>query len=1374
MKNRLKSFIEGIRETCYQDDNAIIDNFNSSVTSYSRFQELLNGQEEQLAGQHLRDAGNKLYSTCEWTYKNYLNRRYLELGKNGELNSDEVDTKRAILASKDPRFCNIGYLAKEMKSHANPHLESSGIDLELVGSAARSVNNDPKHNGKIPDPALYLQALEQVRKLIKVYIDESAELKAINDLISGGNNVWAEFIEKCDNFSEYNSYILICGSVQDREKAAALFKIKWDMVIDMDASSDESGLAVLYQKCTDTSPWIRDLTRVESQKDFSDSAISYWIMAGGYKDRPDSLVEENDWKTWKRKYGVNLRFLLEKFHQVYTKNAKVIIFPNFNDRMLEIIVDAFDSCYGANGNLEFFALSVQSTFARIEYDNFYRINITENEFLQNLTKTYKKIPSQNEIKEILIPKEGDTPTVLSPQIYSVASDYFEIIYMGIEERESRFPENVAPENYYKGIMDISWYGLNKHFDVPRSAKNEIVHKIHKNLDEKARVLYSIQYEAGIGGTSFLRRLAWEFHTQCPTLILRRYETDKSCDILNKVYSETKLPILVFADSNNVASVDIEKLYRELRAAGFHFSIYYMQRNTNSVNNRISPMGNLKKLTRTETQDMRDILVKYATARDYSRYLDRICASDQNDDERSPFIMAMYAFDQDFHGIKSYIHEFIKDLNKPAKKILFDIALADYANGKIDVEFFSSSFENDEAESILSINGALDNLVKIYKLGNKQYFKTKYYQFATEILKQLSGSNSDIIEFSKLIDYIIEFIADSRISPYATNHDTIELLRTLFITRYEDSSADKPAFSPIIETLRKEKPEYHIGYDETTDIIVRIFEKLVEIYPEEPHFIGHLARYYFYISKNYRLGFETIDSAISASKSINGIVDPLLYHMKAMGYSSRISDEYIPNIFKCVGLKQDDIIQQTLKAAFEDAEKAFELFELARKDGKGAAGYISEINLCTNIFYMGKRLLNETDYSEFISKEVASPYLFYLDRACSLLEECKKIATDKDKTDVEEVQVRLETYKTGIERNISIWEEYLTRVVDIDRAKIRRMLARAYEIKLNKSDNEDENQRDLQRIIDLMESNIMAEPERPGNIRIWFNAIRHLKTKRPDAVLSDTASKLTRWVALADSPEAHFYRFVIKFLQAYSGSHLAEQELPKLLTAMKEKTGKLYNRTIVLEWLGNSGEGIESLINTQDYRRRNRDEENIQDDLRLLRGRINGRYYVNETHAYISAFGVEVFFNPGSTSGINKTNVNQRVKFGIGFSYDGPRAFNKSVQLLTSEDIDLDQPAKEQSISEGMAVKCEVIEINDNFVNVKIAGEKIRGSISARDGLAQGYSSANRPKIGQIIDAYAIKKGFDTKRQEEVWRLTMSEPELQPWQIKLNEYRDKRV
>ena len=86
------------------------------------------------------------------------------------------------------------------------------------------------------------------------------------------------------------------------------------------------------------------------------------------------------------------------------------------------------------------------------------------------------------------------------------------------------------------------------------------------------------------------------------------------------------------------------------------------------------------------------------------------------------------------------------------------------------------------------------------------------------------------------------------------------------------------------------------------------------------------------------------------------------------------------------------------------------------------------------------------------------------------------------------------------------------------------------------------------------------------------------------------------------------------------------------------------------------------------------------------GRISNNY-VNDSHAYLTYRGVEVYFNPSSTKGeIDSSKIHQRVKFGVGFSYDGPRAYNTSIRLLGKDEY----MEEVRPLTTGMVVKCEVV------------------------------------------------------------------------------------
>ena len=132
-------------------------------------------------------------------------------------------------------------------------------------------------------------------------------------------------------------------------------------------------------------------------------------------------------------------------------------------------------------------------------------------------------------------------------------------------------------------------------------------------------------------------------------------------------------------------------------------------------------------------------------------------------------------------------------------------------------------------------------------------------------------------------------------------------------------------------------------------------------------------------------------------------------------------------------------------------------------------------------------------------------------------------------------------------------------------------------------------------------------------------------------------------------------------------------------------------------------------------------------------------------------GVDVYFNPSATKGeISKINIGQRVRFGLGFSYDGPRAYNSSIKLLGKDEF----VEVKREIESGIAVKCEVTKNVTHYVQVRIIGFSEIGSIYVNE-LVEPYSANNRPDIGTILDGKILMKKFDNAKHCNVWQITMN-------------------
>lgn len=151
-------------------------------------------------------------------------------------------------------------------------------------------------------------------------------------------------------------------------------------------------------------------------------------------------------------------------------------------------------------------------------------------------------------------------------------------------------------------------------------------------------------------------------------------------------------------------------------------------------------------------------------------------------------------------------------------------------------------------------------------------------------------------------------------------------------------------------------------------------------------------------------------------------------------------------------------------------------------------------------------------------------------------------------------------------------------------------------------------------------------------------------------------------------------------------------------------------------------------------------------------------------AQIRAYNMEVFFSPsGQNSQSTPEDVNKKVKFILGFSYDGLRALNRSVQI-----IDCSQESEEEVLI-GKYIRCSVIgpDNSGNYLKVKLLDYRNAfGSIHSSK-LPDGkdvYDYENQ----DVFYAEVIGEKYVERESKNYFQLTLRKKELSEWQKKLLE------
>ena len=229
---------------------------------------------------------------------------------------------------------------------------------------------------------------------------------------------------------------------------------------------------------------------------------------------------------------------------------------------------------------------------------------------------------------------------------------------------------------------------------------------------------------------------------------------------------------------------------------------------------------------------------------------------------------------------------------------------------------------------------------------------------------------------------------------------------------------------------------------------------------------------------------------------------------------------------------------------------------------------------------------------------------------------------------------------------------LTARLDVYRPPVRRQLAWAYLSRAG-GDWARVSKRNLGRVVDLLSKNLEEESRAEQNIRMWMQASRF--QEEPPS-LESVIEQVHYWRSEPGVVDAAYYAYVLNALLAMDGSRLASQRYGQCLEECRELTRFRRNRDRSYEWVG-EGTGIGRLVHVSrlgEWDRESRFWENTG-PLKRVSGRVS-RINGPQAGQVELAGGIEAFFVP-ARSGFSMGSENTPVSTFLGFSYDGPRAWN---------------------------------------------------------------------------------------------------------------------
>lgn len=1329
----------------FRQIETIVSGYNGSIKNYERFREAVLTRKYNTAAEELTHAAMKLAATVEWSAKHVIfqiydplantdpsnlkfteldrKRRFKELNNEGkEKNMTVYSLLQIILQDKRTVLNNAGIFAF-------PNMCNKTIRTNLI--------NGYKHDGTQPDSSAYVQTLNELYNfIITLILDDNSKSK-LRGLTDNYPNSWEELFISCEYFSPNTSrrYILLTDCVESMDNIRNLFKINWDMVLDL-SYKDEDGRQDIFDQyisLTDRKTVIKKyLCDFYAEDSMPVSTQTYWIKINGRENAVKQTEMIRDDKHLATAVRRSFPRLLAAFAREYDLNIELIVLGcSFFTRTASSILQIFDDTYSDTGELKVHFLDCDNVPLRN--------SIVNGVLLDRDTCKFYKLPLDDFAREIAA-SVGEYNKVsdggfylpgnsfIEYDTYEAMKSYLELVYIGIEKDCDPTTKQQRGLNFLQGNVKADWdIVCDDNYVVPQNNEISMRDEIIRHIQDGSRFIYNVEYEAGLGGTTFMRKMAYLLHDDFPTIVLNRYIENDVASTLWEIYRRTLKGLIIFIDSNSISYAETLKLQKELlKNYQFSFVIVFLARSQE----KLSVNRHLSRLNYSQCKKMHDNLHPFidnsACERNLLECIERT-KSVQMSEEALPFVLAMYAFNENFKGISDYVRHSLEPLNSVEREIILTLALADYgANYKVSGQYIKTVYGNKVFRKMLTNSAAVAPLVRVIldSSGKKRSFQMKYSLFTREVLVYLSGGKN--LSFLKLADSIIDIIKNSHKDIYAeTDEETIKLLNKLFIERGGNQTENelniKGVYSPLITHLVDESGKNNTNqYDNSGNLVVNILKTLADIYPDQPHFAGHLARYYFYSDQNFDLGFQVITEAIQNASNIERYSMGSLLHIKAMGYSARIQRQHLPAIRNAMdharktGEYREDVllIAELVKKIRTDRMLAIEIFEEAKKETTSRfASNIAECEMTLQIltvFDLLRTWCAERSLDEIVAEK---EQLEMHDRVDNLIEDSEhRLQGSKGESDYNNVDLlkRIKEQRTFSQAKGEELKKICKQLIETgtsDMSKVaRRELARLLYQDVQDNLYSAENQDQLREIVAMMEENIENDPSNNANFRIWFNALRALETEREtiSTELDRVFAKLEKWTSVENtSVDAYYYKYIVKFIQAFEEGVLdtsdkVQSELNDLLRDLQNASEDALKATIPFEWFSDYGIGLRRLIPNSELNRMTK--TNIISTLHPFLGYLPNKESFNTRTAFISFVKQKVYFNPQSVIDRISSNMeNQYVDFGVGFTYSGLRAYHDTIICHRG----VINSVKKVIPKAGERVKVKVLGANSSYVKTEI-------------------------------------------------------------------------
>ena len=697
------------------------------------------------------------------------------------------------------------------------------------------------------------------------------------------------FLRSVDNFDTgFNSFILMASPLKfyNEEDIYGMVIPEWLLVLDFDQHPHESGhLFHVFQKQHDLHQGERNLylnTPLDRKLNINPDNGTSWCAVRGYQELAHTLSEGSHGE-WNISHGqmvkthlsdelivqVNpnhlvvvclcdedhedllpsMQLLLEHLFSIWKRTTIIFVCPSRGSEtlMMKKLIQPLHNSYGN----------------RIKKDNVFVVSP------QHLARHLAvKLPApycpENAFqipKKLRLP-DGDRsiPETLPQNIRQAVHGHLQIMYL--KTGMAATPEEVekAREDFYSG-SEISSVALANGIGIHRQKMKELKRELKVMLnDKKSHVcMIVLKAERGSGASTLSLQFLYENHERFPCAKLIEFH-DSLVTNIEKINQHTKLPLLLFVDSEMASLQDFTDFKNEAERRNLHMAlivveseVFYSTKNTTGKQGRgkgrrskltatpysagtapyqivelsrelekieiphlVDQLRKIKSIPEAKEEQLKDLQKKAGTESSLRRFA----------------YFSLTIFGKKYTGLADYVSYRLSKSNETEAEILEFLALTHvYTDYRFPVNALAGMLQTKVVilESVFTNNDVIELLSP--PIQGKGERRISFGEVAEEILKQRAAKKE--MQFDIFLSDLALRIAEKVLAVREPSKMLDRITRRLFVT----SEYESKKFSSLVRTLKDYSKD---TARDTMKGLVTTFQEGTSMWA---HLLAHLAKFH---------------------------------------------------------------------------------------------------------------------------------------------------------------------------------------------------------------------------------------------------------------------------------------------------------------------------------------------------------------------------------------------------------------------------------------------------------------------------------------------------------------------------------------------------